>query len=117
MEKSSSDPGLRNSESLESCAIPNSTSINRSDEIEDLTVSNSNQGIPNYASGAVPDCKSVDLCYILKMNQPPQIMQCIYVCTRLPFLIMRQVSILFSFSQTWAINFKLDEGPQQVNEI
>jgi len=37
MEKSSSDPGLRNSESLESCAIPNSTSINRSDEIEDLT--------------------------------------------------------------------------------
>ena len=37
MEKS--DPGLRNSESLESCAIPNSTSINRSDEIEDLTVS------------------------------------------------------------------------------
>ena len=45
MEKSSSDPGLRNSESLESCAIPNSTSINRSDEIEDLTVSNSNQGI------------------------------------------------------------------------
>ena len=39
MEKSSSDPGLRNSESLESCAIPNSTSINRSDEIEDLTVS------------------------------------------------------------------------------
>lgn len=47
MEKSSSDPGLRNSESLESCAIPNSTSINRSDEIEDLTVSNSNQGINN----------------------------------------------------------------------
>lgn len=41
MEKSSSDPGLRNSESLESCAIPNSTSINRSDEIEDLTVSKS----------------------------------------------------------------------------
>ena len=41
MEKSSSDPGLRNSESLESCAIPNSTSINRSDEIEDLTVSRS----------------------------------------------------------------------------
>lgn len=37
MEKSSSDPGLRNSESLESCAIQNSALINRSDEIEDLT--------------------------------------------------------------------------------
>lgn len=77
MEKSSSDPGLRNSESLESCAIPNSTSINRSDEIEDLTVSNSNQGIPNYASGAVQDCKSVDLCSQDESTAPNHAM---YLC-------------------------------------
>ena len=55
MEKSSSDPGLRNSESLESCAIPNSTSINRSDEIEDLTVSKS------YLTNSSTE-QSVDLC-------------------------------------------------------
>ena len=110
MEKSSSDPGLRNSESLESCAIPNSTSINRSDEIEDLTVSNSYPGI-------IHSEQSVNLCYIVKMNQPPP-NHAMYLCMRAStFLIMRQVSILFSFSQTWAINFKLDEGPQQVNEI